>query len=516
VYAFLYILRLSFVIDGVRYFTLADDEMISMRYAENLAAGHGLVWNAGGPRVEGYTNFLWVMYMTVFHWLNVPRPTVSLCVQITGALLLLANLVYVRKLAWRISGGSAAAALTAVAFVGFYVPLDNWAFQGTEVSVLALIVTAGCWLALRALDSGRPSVLLYMLLGSATLVRPDLLVFAGVVIVALAILQPKSRMTHLLAGGAIVGAFVGAETAFRLLYFGDPLPNTYYLKVSGFPWLPRISRGVLVTSVFSMQIAPLLLLIWAGRILRGPGVEARLLVLVFLCQVIYSTAVGGDAWESWGGSNRFIAIAMPVFLVCAAAGLIRSWPHMARRALPPAVMLSVFIANYLAYSVATPGDVVGPVKSMFLWVKPSETDTLERLVRGAVALRDFTDDRAVVGVVWAGVIPYFSQRQAIDLLGRTDRRIAHEPMHVPDGIHRWTGFFPGHLKWDYAYSIAQLEPDVIQAPLWHLDHVQDEPTPYLRRDYEERFIVTPWYLRRNSSHVIRDGGSQRRPASPPR
>src|SRR5207249_745853 len=68
-YALLYIFRMSFLVDGVRYFTLADDQMISMRYAENLAHGHGLVWNAGGPRVEGYTNFLWMLYMAAFHLL---------------------------------------------------------------------------------------------------------------------------------------------------------------------------------------------------------------------------------------------------------------------------------------------------------------------------------------------------------------------------------------------------------------------------------------------------------------
>jgi len=37
-----------------------DDAYISMRYADNFATGKGLVYNPG-ERVEGYTNFLWVM-----------------------------------------------------------------------------------------------------------------------------------------------------------------------------------------------------------------------------------------------------------------------------------------------------------------------------------------------------------------------------------------------------------------------------------------------------------------------
>jgi arabinofuranosyltransferase len=39
---------------------LNDDSFISFRYARNLAAGRGLVFNPG-ERVEGYTNPLWVL-----------------------------------------------------------------------------------------------------------------------------------------------------------------------------------------------------------------------------------------------------------------------------------------------------------------------------------------------------------------------------------------------------------------------------------------------------------------------
>jgi hypothetical protein len=40
-----------------------DDAVTSMQYAKNLAHGHGLVFNQG-ERVDGYTNFLWVLVMT--------------------------------------------------------------------------------------------------------------------------------------------------------------------------------------------------------------------------------------------------------------------------------------------------------------------------------------------------------------------------------------------------------------------------------------------------------------------
>ncbi len=38
-----------------------EDAYILFRYAENLAAGNGIVFNIGGPRTEGATDFLWLL-----------------------------------------------------------------------------------------------------------------------------------------------------------------------------------------------------------------------------------------------------------------------------------------------------------------------------------------------------------------------------------------------------------------------------------------------------------------------
>ena len=69
----------SDTLDGVRYWWLADDAMISMRYGRNLAEGLGLVWNAG-ERVEGYTNLLWTLFMALVHLTPLPDSKSSLVV----------------------------------------------------------------------------------------------------------------------------------------------------------------------------------------------------------------------------------------------------------------------------------------------------------------------------------------------------------------------------------------------------------------------------------------------------
>src|SRR5207249_7080956 len=118
--------------------------------------------------------------------------------------------------------------------------------QGTEVSLLALVVTLGAWLALQALDGDRSHVPLYLLLGVATWVRPDMVVFAAAILGGLAWLKPAFAREHLGCGAAIVVAFLVAQTGFRLWYFGAPMPNTYYLKLAGYPLIPCLSSGAIV------------------------------------------------------------------------------------------------------------------------------------------------------------------------------------------------------------------------------------------------------------------------------
>ena len=44
-----------------------DDANIFMKYARNLAHGHGLVFQPGGEKVEGFTSLLWVVISSVFY-----------------------------------------------------------------------------------------------------------------------------------------------------------------------------------------------------------------------------------------------------------------------------------------------------------------------------------------------------------------------------------------------------------------------------------------------------------------
>src|SRR5262245_60765306 len=54
------------------YWFLTDDAFISFRYARNFSDGYGLVFNPGFERVEGYSNFLWVLILAAGNRLGWP------------------------------------------------------------------------------------------------------------------------------------------------------------------------------------------------------------------------------------------------------------------------------------------------------------------------------------------------------------------------------------------------------------------------------------------------------------
>jgi arabinofuranosyltransferase len=507
VYAGCFIYRTSFTIAGERYFSLFDDAMISMRYARNLAHGNGLVWNPGTQPVEGYTNPLWLLYMAAIHLLPLSASKTSLLIQLTAAALLAVNLFFVREMALRVSDGSKPVILGAVLLTASYLPINNWSLQGMEVSVLVLIVSVCVCLGLRSIHDGRFRASPYVLLGASTLVRPDMVVpLAGLVLFHV-VTDSANRWRHLAWGSGALVFFAALQTAFRLWYFGDILPNTYYLKMTGYPVILRISRGAFVLARFIWKFNVLLFAL-PFLLLAGRDRRTMLLLWMLLVQMLYSVYVGGDAWEYWGGSNRYICIAMPGFFVVLSYALFRSADVLlnALHAPAPSRRNALVFAALIGFSIVSANSIYGVEAwtEVLLIHTPLHTGNggeNHQEVQAALMLRTITTPDAVIAVTRAGTIPYFSDRQTIDLLGKNDRHVAREPSRVPSGLERFVQFRPGHMKFDYRYSIEGQSPDVI-VQLWH---DREEVRPYLENYYTAVSLRgTCVYVRDASTRVLWD------------
>ena len=509
-----FIARSAFHIGGRLYFSLFDDAMISMRFAKNLANGHGLVWNPGEHPVEGYTNPLWTLWMAFLHVVRLPTPIISLGVMVTGALLLLANVAVVAAITRRLSS-SRLPIIIAASFTAFYYPLVYWTLRGMEVGLLALLVSLAILLALRLRAAARKLdlALLAVVLAAGVLTRTDALVPLAVVVVWAIARAPRGVRFAQLAvlGGTLVGT-VAANTAFRLAYYGLPFPNTYYLKVLGFPLPDRLYRGAvgLATLELSHLWAPTIL-IAAYLVVTRARVPAGtfLLLAVFGSSCAYSLYVGGDAWEWMLYSNRYIAPTVPGLLIVAALAVdalrrfevgrlprmlvgaacvacflltLWSWLPLDRiqmqdgtwKSIPVQLLGPVLATAYVAFPrneaarleprVRTAAAIFvallcwlavnGLPATQWVFTRGAFVDADANLARYGVALRQVTAPTASIAVVTAGAPSYFSDRRAIDLLGKSDHFVATRPPTTKL-------FYPGHDKWDYRYSIGRLRPDLV-------------------------------------------------------
>lgn len=506
----------SFHSEGRLFFTLFDDAMISMRYARNLAHGDGLVWNPGDAPVEGYTNFLWTAWMAALHLSRIPEAVLSLGVMLSGIPLLMASAYVARRIALRVFDGSSVAA---VAFWGtaLYYPLAFWTLRGMEVGLITLLTLLAILAALRLRSDSSPrdACVLCGALALGLLTRMDFVVPAAVVIAWVVGSTKKARPALCLALCGTVAATLAAHSAFRLLYYGDLLPNTYYLKVAGVSPLTRLARGVeSLAYLHAVHLFGALVPAAGYLYLRRLALRAEdvLLLAVAASLFLYSASVGGDAWESFGFANRYVVPAVPLLLMFASRGIevLVSGERRADRVLVSALVGALFATSLLNVVLGSHGvrrlQVIPPsleveaarvglplvlavalmvlrpavhhgrgptggaalvTANVVLIVSLSAAPVVGWASHGAeqqhedvawarygILLRQATEPDAMIAVTSAGAISYFSHRTTVDELGKSDSLIAKGP------IVREV-FQPGHSKWNLAHSIQDLRPDFI-------------------------------------------------------
>src|SRR5262249_11085909 len=142
-----------------------DDVFIVYRYARNLAAGHGFVFNVG-ERVEGVTCFLWTLLLAFVYALRLPLPVAA---PVLSALAGLCTPALLARAHARGEGRSAIAVrdLLAPALLATTPGFAYWSIGALETVPFALLLT---W---AAREHTRAPMRSAWALGAASLVRPE-------------------------------------------------------------------------------------------------------------------------------------------------------------------------------------------------------------------------------------------------------------------------------------------------------------------------------------------------------
>ncbi len=489
-----------FVLHAYQFRFTQDDAYISMRYARNLVEGHGLVFNLG-ERVEGYTNFRWTLLLALFLRLGLPIQSAA---AVAGTAFACGAIAAAARLARAIEGRWGPAAAATAALLAANSALALWSTGGLETGMFTFFVTAAFERGLAPGVSARGRLLAPVFFVLASLTRPEGPFFFALWF-AIRLGDTFLRIGgEPLAGPARAGSArelvrdavwfavpLALYAAWKLSYFGDLLPNTFYAK-AGFT-VEYLKRGAAYAKEFFLDygafgIAPALAL-YAARKGGLRGIEARLLA-VWIGVAASIVWIGGDVLYS----HRFWLPILPIGCVLVARGAARLAPH------PPHAALAAIVLVLAGAGIASSW---GPIQ---------ERRTLERgfvtnMTQTGQWLGEKLPPGSTIAITTIGAISYFSGLNVIDLLGLTDREIARNPKRIEGLDDTWREI-------DYnAESVIRRRPDAIIFSTGIRPSSAAEKALFLYRDFHD--VYTPYHFRATPSRAGVQTLFHPRPGAPP-
>ena len=372
---------------------LADDALISLRYAHRLIEGHGLTWT-DGERVEGYSNLLWTLLAAA---LGAVGLDLVVAIRVLGALACMVAVVFVARAARRDGDVAAFVAAASFALAG---TTGVWTLAGLEAPlVAALLAVAFAVSSVRARGAA---------LALLVWTRADGLLFALVFALAAGIsARRRERELGWTLGPAL--AAVVAQLAFRQVTYGAWAPNTAHVKVA--LTTDRLVEGIAYVGAGLVALAPLVVVGVIGIVLawRRGDERARALALVGCAWTAYVAVIGGDVFP---GFRHFVPLTV-VFAIGAGTATRILRDRWVRLAAAPYAFLIVFGATQVFGTHFTRA-----TDERWAWYG---------LELGSLLGDAFEDRDPLLAVSAAGAIPYASELRSLDLLGLCDAHIARTP-----------------------------------------------------------------------------------------
>lgn len=312
----------------IHYSWLLDDAYIYFRYADNLLyLDYGLVFNAG-EQVEAYSSPLWMLLLIglratgLNYWIMVRVVGVLAFVVFWGLLVVLNR---------RMSPPRTPTLNFPLCYLTLNYAVLCYFTSGLESPLVQIAA------AVYALWVVKPkSRALQVLLALTPILRHELALPFAICLVWLWVRERRFPALMTLAGVVFTGGWVG----FRVYYYADLFPNTFYLKdtvdfAQGLLYMHDTARPYWLYVVAPVFVALALLCAWRGRtkpvesrddgdrpVADGAGVAplqtgARLMMLILAGAIAaYVAKIGGDP-------RHYRYLAFPFCLcVCASAGLI--------------------------------------------------------------------------------------------------------------------------------------------------------------------------------------------------
>ncbi len=441
-----------------------EDAAILMRYADNLAHGYGIVWNIGGAPVDGATDFLFMVFVAGLVKLGFSTAVAIRLIGVSSHAILTLLVYGTSRLVWK---SSILPALFSALYLAMGTGLGyTFAFFGTSFFALSAALT---WLLglllMRPEKSSRAMSIAFAVSGLITgLIRPEGVIFVSLMLVAVILLKGiRASRLIIIYFVSIFILFGGTYFLWHWLYFGYPLPNTFYRKQVLI--LGGDSLYFSLASSFRF-CAPFLVAFLLGLRSRR---TARLTFAFLIPPVGFTLAFVLISSEMNFGA-RYQYPVLPVVLM--------SWYPLVKSIGTEFEFFSrvnrLFLARlvFRLAAVALAGGLIyySTLQNCTISNVDQPNCRVAYEARGlydvGIMLSNYTDKGYVLATSEAGLLPYYSRWEAVDTWGLNDSWITHN----------------GGITEQY---LAQYKPDII------VFHARFSPaSPPL---ISEETLADPWF-----------------------
>lgn len=202
----------------------SEDFLITLRYAENLAGGNGLVYNLG-ERVLGTTTPLYTLFLAGLTMFSLPATALG-----KGCGIAADALLCVVVFRWLSERGYRSVGLIAAGFIAVNPIMIRWAISGMETPLVTL---CGIWVWYEL--SRKRVTAAYGWLAVLFLLRWDSVLLLTVLTAA--VLYHERRLP--VRGLALYALIILPWLVFAWSYYGSPIPITGHAKMVVYGWRYR-------------------------------------------------------------------------------------------------------------------------------------------------------------------------------------------------------------------------------------------------------------------------------------
>ena len=521
---------------------LTDDTFIHLQFSKNLITGHGFSFNAGEP-TYGATSPLWV-FLLAAAGLVVPGagqtpadasfvPALACAAKWFGAAATVLSVILLARIG-RTLEWSANLSLVPAALLAAHAWSARWAISGMETPLVLFLVVASFHALARALLRGASAWPAGILLGLATLARPECWILIGLALVAVwtGIPARRARGWTGVAGGALLVA--GPWLALAWAWFQRLTPNTSAAKAGvlldpslGLSALQASIRTFLATDAFAIGFAVVSLAVAGPGLFRIESPARRafwLFVFFWPVALVMGYVVGGVQVVS-----RYLVPAVPSVILIGTAAAFWCAPQLlsplrkilgkptvssaeAPRARAAAVLALALFAT--AQNVAVTALLSAP------HARRHTEGLFDSLGQLGVWARTSTPPGTFFAVPDIGAFGYYSDRRVLDLFGLVTPGMA--PVTVREGYDAVVArlLFEGIGRPAYLIDRAQrparlADPDDPENPYRFLRSVEipdlgiTRPAPYVYSLYAIDWALYDRLHPRLASHPVEFSGDRR-------